>query len=261
MLVSIRDLAEFSAVRAAAVDIIDWKEPQDGPLAPVKPTLWNDAVRITAGGEPPANPPTVSTPTPLLSAALGEPDQAISIAADVPPGFRFAKVGPSGCDDAARLRRAWSAVRQSLHPTVELIAVAYADWQPAGCLQPAEILDLAAAAGFRRCLLDTFVKDGRSSFDHLGRSGIARFAERARHGRIWWTLAGSIRLSDWPTIQQLHLRPDCIGLRGDLCRSGRSSRLAPERIAEWRQTMRRCESRETDDRNRGAETAANDRTG
>ena len=120
-----------------------------------------------------------ATETPGLSAALGEPSEASSCAGHLPARFDFAKAGPSGCDCPDRLRRTWTDVRSQLDERIELVGVAYADWQQAGCVAPEVVFELACEFGLRRCLLDTFHKDGSSSVDLLGVASLCDLANRA----------------------------------------------------------------------------------
>lgn len=237
LLVSVRDAAEADAAVEAGVGIVDWKEPNRGALAPTERELWDWASvrweqlrqRFDSGdllGVPP------------LSAALGERDQALVVASDLPGQFRFAKVGPSRCCDADQLRRLWSDIRDRLDDRIELVAVAYADWKEAGCLAPDAVFEWAAREGFTRCLLDTFCKDGRSSLQKLGGSALLAIAETARQRKLWWALAGSICQADVARLDQLGVVPDCFAVRGDVCRGARESSIDPSRIHDWLETLR-----------------------
>lgn len=231
LLVSVRNRRELATVLASGVDIIDLKEPGRGPLAPTAAELWSYAASLWEELSP-------SSP---LSAALGERADAIQIAGRLPSAFTFAKVGPSGCHGIGAIGDLWTAVRERLDDRIELVAVAYADFQAARSLQPEAIFQLAAEAGFERCLIDTFVKDGRSTLDHLGMDGLAALANMAREAGLWWTLAGSIRVDCVSLLRQHAALPDCFGVRGDVCRRGRASTLSSERVTVWKESLlQRC---------------------
>lgn len=242
-LVSVRSLAEAELASRFGVDIIDLKEPNHGPLAAVERHVWQsvaDRIRPQPADQPTAAPLSTPLSTPL-SAALGERDQAAQIARDVPAEFAFAKAGPSQCGTEARVVELWNLVRRDLPPTVELVAVAYADHAAAGSLPPEQILELAARNGFQRILLDTFGKNGSSSIDVLGTSRLAKFGTLAKQNSLWWSLAGSIRLphlaelkQSWPDPQS---SPDCLAVRGDVCQRDRQGTLCPERLQQWKQSL------------------------
>ncbi|MCA9140993.1 MAG: hypothetical protein KDB00_29680 [Planctomycetales bacterium] len=214
-LVSVRDLVEAEQTRAFGVDILDLKEPHLGALAPVSAGLWRDVIHWSQEQS------DGRQSVPLLSAALGEPQQAISVAHQLPREFSFAKVGPSGCTTIDQISAVWAQTRARLPQTVELVAVAYADYQAAGTLPPEQILTAAASHGFRRILLDTFSKRGRSAIDSLGAVGLAQFGRSALGHQLWWSLAGAIRLCHVRQISTLFpdrtTATDCIAFRGNVC--------------------------------------------
>ncbi len=210
-MVSVRSESELLDAVRFDVDIVDFKEPAAGPLAPVNPQLWTRATEILCCG-----PDTAVSP-PKLSAALGERDQATEIAAFVPPEFSFAKAGPSGCTVPGDVTRLWTEVQERLDSRVELVAVAYADSNHAECIDPESVLRAAARYGIGRCLLDTFSKDGQSSLRHLGVDRLSRFAASADQLGLWWALAGSVTLADVALLLAAGIVPNCFAVRGDVC--------------------------------------------
>lgn len=232
LLVSVRDSSEISVAIAAGIDILDLKEPRCGALAPAGVELWRYAASLT--GQLGASG---SSRSPQLSAALGERSEAVCIASQLPGEFAFAKAGPSGCHRPDRVRQLWSEVDGLLDTRIELVAVAYADADRAQCLPADAIFREAIDAGIRRCLIDTFGKDGRSTLDHLGIEGLKRLDDVAREGDLWWALAGSI---DTDCVSQLwahRVRPHCFGVRGDVCDRGRTGTLSNDRISKWKESL------------------------
>lgn len=231
LLVSVRDRAEITDSIEAGVDIVDLKEPRRGPLAPAGAELWRAAAEIWEQQDN----------APALSAALGEQSDALRLAQLLPASFDFAKVGPSGCDSTVKLSWMWEGIRGLLDERIELVAVAYADWRQAGCIDPESILRAAIETGFRRFLIDTFQKDGRTTLDHLGIAGVNRLGEIARDAGVWWTLAGSIRAEQLVSSWQSKSPPDCFGVRGDVCDQGRTGRLSRQRVRAWKEMLGRLE--------------------
>jgi len=223
LLVSVRSERELEMIITAGVDIIDIKEPLDGPLAPGSVKLWKSAAECVTA---------ISGERPRLSAALGEADQALNAAAHLPVEFDFAKAGPSGTATVDRLRLRWDQLRCTLGE-VELVAVAYADHELARCINPVDIFQAAAESGFRHCLLDTYVKDGTSSPMHLGVGGLKRLAAIAQTCGLWWALAGSIRWKEAQALRAAGIKPDCYAVRGDVCHVDRCGELSLQRLARW----------------------------
>ncbi|MCO8122064.1 (5-formylfuran-3-yl)methyl phosphate synthase [Stieleria sp. TO1_6] len=248
-LVSVRDLNEAELAVQFGVSILDFKEPSAGALAAVGPAIWRAAshrVRqlVHPGDQQPAGPSGPQPARPLrLSAALGELPTAAALAAQLPSEFEFAKAGPAGCSGEAELLGHWRAVGMQLPPSVQLVAVAYADHQHAGCLPVETILRIAIDAGFQRFLIDTSGKTGPTSIQILGPDRLRALGRLAHQNSIWWSLAGSIKLSQRQHLdgifkhgsdQQRAHGPDCIAVRGDVCRSDRTGTLCPDRLRAWR---------------------------
>jgi uncharacterized protein (UPF0264 family) len=230
-LVSVRSENELREAIGFEVDIVDFKEPAEGPLAPVDPQLWRRATEILCSG------PASAACSPKLSAALGERDRAPAIAAWVPPEFSFAKAGPSRSETQRDVTNLWSDIKQRLAPGVELVAVAYADSPQANCIDPESILSAAAHCGIGRCLLDTFGKQGQSSLQHLGADRLARFATRADQLGIWWALAGSVTLADVALLSAAGIVPNCFAVRGDVCDQDRTGTLCSKRMQAWQEML------------------------
>jgi (5-formylfuran-3-yl)methyl phosphate synthase len=229
LLISVRNSCEFDLVRACNVSIIDFKEPSRGPLAPTDLAILRSAAIEVAGQNPTCSP---------LSAALGERSDAVQLAAQIPPAFAFAKVGPSGCRDKNSLRWLWQDVRERLAPSIELVAVAYADADLADCLQATEVIQTAGQAGFRRCLIDTFGKNGQSTLNHLSVLQLDAIQQQTRKYGMWWALAGSIRMAHVHKLWLHDVQPNCFGVRGDVCCDGRrEDALSVDRVQAWQMML------------------------
>lgn len=235
-LVSVQDLQEAKLAARFGVDLLDLKEPGAGPLAPTTLETWRQVAhyqRLSVGN---ADHNQLQRHC-RLSAALGEIDQAVSIAPTLPSDFEFAKAGPSEITQPNLLKSAWSTLRSRLPRSVELVAVAYADHEAANSLNVETILRTAAQIGFRRILIDTFDKSRGSSVEILGAARLSAFARTAADARLWWSLAGSVKLAHVAEIRTLFQGtpwgPDCAAVRGDLCRDGREGQLCPIRMQAW----------------------------
>ena len=223
LLISVRSKREMDAAMTGGADIVDLKEPRKGALAPTSVSFWRSISELAV------NEKAVS-----FSAALGESQEARIIAQFLPAEFRFAKVGPSGCGTRHSLTHLWIDVRSRIDPQTELVAVAYADHQASGCLSAESVFTLAAELGFSRVLIDTFVKNGRSSIDHLGFEQLQLLSQIAGEHKIGWALAGSIRMHDVSMLAQRGIVPNCYGVRGDVCQGTRESELSVERVRQWK---------------------------
>jgi (5-formylfuran-3-yl)methyl phosphate synthase len=221
-LVSIRSWQEFLAVSAVTSDIIDFKEPRLGPMAATQPSLWSQAINA------------YNDRAAALSVALGDWQSAVSIAASVPAGIRFAKMGGEGLGTVDELDHRLGQVRKNLLSEVELVPVAYADHQAAASVDVESVIELCMRRGDHRLLVDTFDKKGVSSLKCLGINRWRQIVTAARETGVWLSLAGGISLDDARDIvSDPTIRPDCVGIRGAICGKGRESSVCATRLAQW----------------------------
>lgn len=226
LLVSVRDLGEARVAVSGGVDILDFKEPSRGALAACDPCVWKSAVSEFIDGAP-------ADCTVRLSAALGESDTGTELSSLVPPEFSFAKVGPSGCSTAKKLMELWESVR--LPQSVELVPVAYADQIAADTISVEGVLDIVIESGRHRLLIDTFNKDGRTLTDHLSIDRLRALASVASEHNVWIAFAGSLRLPEMRSLMSEGVRPDCWGVRGDVCdQRERTGRINLQKVTAWR---------------------------
>ncbi|TWT52811.1 hypothetical protein Pla22_04390 [Rubripirellula amarantea] len=229
LLISVQSISEFDALVTTTAesvsplaDIIDLKDPRRGPLAPASSVLWDHAAKVAS-----------NRPELRISAALGEYDEARAVAATLPARFDYAKMGPSGLRSVSDLCNAWQSVRRSLPEGVELVGVAYADHTNACTLPADEIFTAAQGEGLRRVLVDTFVKDGISTLEHLGIAGSRNLIASAKRQGLWCAIAGSLAKKDFAAIMPLE-PAHCVGVRGSVCEETRTSDLCIQRCQQWR---------------------------
>lgn len=233
LLVSLRSGDEVADALAGGADIIDAKEPGNGSLGAVAPTVLRE---IAA-----AVPPTVP-----LSVALGDlvtPDAVVeAVAAGCPPPRRaplYLKLGFAGESSPRRVRVLIAAALNAAERTVArpvIVPVAYADWSGAGSLPPEEVLTLALSAGARAFLLDTYIKEGRGLFDRMDYQRVRSLAARGREAGSLVGIAGSLDLG---SIERAARLADVVGVRGAACVGGRSGRVDASLVRRLREVSRR----------------------
>ena len=144
LLVSVRSVEEAAAARSGGAAIIDVKEPMRGPLGRADAEVAA-AIALRVG-------PTAACT--LACGELAEGWQAIASHVHQIHGLLAAtrgrlsavKAGPAGMDEAEWLT-AFTALAGALPSGVELVAVAYADWQTAASPAPPRLIAAAAGAG------------------------------------------------------------------------------------------------------------------
>ena len=217
LLVSVRNVFEARAALAGGADIIDAKEPRNGPLGVVSS---DELLRITAA---------VGSAAPV-SAALGDlcegnvPDRA-TVARMA--GVAFVKAGFAGMRGRQRLEQDVLRLARAAHPSA-VVLVAYADFDIADAPPPAEILGLAAHVKAAGILLDTYGKDGAGLTSLMHACTLTTFVSRAKVAGSFVALAGQLTLEDIETVHDVGA--DVIGLRGAACDGGRDGVVTSARV-------------------------------
>ena len=216
LLVSVRDASEARAALAGGADIIDAKEPLNGPLGAVSADVLHEIAAIIGTAAP-------------VSAALGDVHEDVmgrAVAARQ-AGVTFVKVGFAGMGRRQRLTEDVLTLARATQPPA-LVLVAYADFDVADAPPPAEILTLAADLKPAGILLDTYDK-GRAGLTSLMHAcTLATFVSRAKAQGRFVALAGKLTLEDIETVQDTGA--DVIGLRGAACDGGRSGVVTSARV-------------------------------
>lgn len=217
LLVSVRNPSEAKAARAGGADIIDAKEPLNGPLGAVSSDILQ---KITAAVENMAP----------VSAALGDLwehdllDRAVMAGR---AGVTFVKVGFAGMRGRPRLDEDVLALARAARPSA-LVLVAYADFDGADAPPPAEILTLTAHLKPAGILLDTYDKAGAGLTSLMPACTLATFVSRAKASGCFVALAGKLTLEDIDTVHDVGA--DVIGLRGAACHGGRDGVVTSARV-------------------------------
>ncbi len=217
LLVSVRSALEAEAALQGGADIIDVKEPMNGPLGRSDISTISAVTGFVQGRVP-------------VSAALGE----LAESADLRPlsNLHFVKWGlaQSGSRWRERLLEVggrWTGINQKLH----LVAVAYADWRQAQSPAPNDVLAFVRDNRWAVLLVDTFTKGEKTLLDWMSQEEIKRMCGQCRDHRIKIALAGSLGREEISIL--LPLRPDIFAVRGAVCRGkDRAGNLDPTLVRE-----------------------------
>jgi uncharacterized protein (UPF0264 family) len=248
ILVSVRDAEEARAAIDGGADIIDAKDPAQGPLGPVA----LDTLGAIVGAATPLRP---------VSAALGDltPDCTPESAerdtrAILELGLAFVKVGLTGIPDVATAARAARVFRGALtgESAPALVLASYADLPAPAGLGAWDVLEAAKQSGAAGVLLDTASKGGllaasddrqrlateggqaaptrRTLFDYITPDTIAPWISAAHAAGLFVALAGSLGIDDLPRARSLEA--DIMGVRGAVCDGGRTGVVSADRVRE-----------------------------
>jgi len=210
LLISPLNEKEASEAIAGGADIIDVKNPQEGPLGANFPwvirrireiTPKNISVSCTLGEAP-------NLPGSISLAALG----AASLGVD------YVKVGLYGIktpQEAVFLLQNVNKAAKECNPKIKVVAAGYADAERIGALDPLLIPEIASLAQVDLAMIDTAVKDGKNIFNFLTIKQLEKFISSAHKLGLKAALAGSLRKQDLPAVYGLGT--DVAGLRGAAC--------------------------------------------
>lgn len=224
LLVSVRSVAEAEAALAGGAAIIDVKEPTRGALGAADLEIVEAIIDHVADRVP-------------VSAALGELVEVASTTLSRTSGrLAYAKIGLARCGSLPDWQSRWEEAIAQLPAEVQPVAVAYADWQDADAPDPQHILEAAQQTRCRTLLFDTFDKSAGSLLDLLDVHELAALVRVARERGLDVVLAGRLQ----PEHVQLlaELEPDLLGVRGAVCRGGRSGMVCHARIASFVDLLR-----------------------
>lgn len=239
LLVSVRDVKEAEAAIAGGCDILDLKEPQNGPLGMVAPATIAkivESVRKQSKSMP-------------ISVALGELSDWDNLKKipKLPSAITYLKVGTAKVGKDANWPDRWKAVRKQFELASKTkfrwVAVAYADWRAANAPSPTAIVDAVLeesggkAGGCVGVLFDTFAKQGRSLWEWISRADLKRHTEALHQGGRLVALAGNLGCGCLDGLPMLE--PDIVAIRSAACREGvRNGVVVKEAVSAFRECLR-----------------------
>jgi uncharacterized protein (UPF0264 family) len=221
LLVSVVSALEARRALAGGADIIDVKDPSQGPLGAPSPRVLSEVV-TEIGGAAPVSVALGDLPNLPHTAALAARGAALGGAAFVKVGLR----GIATVDNAVALMR---AVADAVAPETAVIAAAYADAAALDppALAPEWLPDVVRRAGIAGALVDTFVKDGRGLYSWLSERELVDLIARTRGAGGHFAVAGQLTLGDLRRVET-----DVVGVRSAVCRGGdRAAELDSELVA------------------------------
>ena len=204
LLVSVRDAAE--AEEAIAADVVDVKDPANGPLGAASPGIWREVLDRVAGRRP-------------VTLALGEVRDWGREVPAVPEGVAGVKLGLDGA-----AVREWLALRGRFEAAagrpLPWVAVAYADRPGA-----ADVFAAAAETGCVAVLVDTADKAGPR---------LPELSFTPPRTPLPLAVAGRLRVGDFAAFADA----DVIGVRSAACGGDRADAVRTEHVERCAAALR-----------------------
>lgn len=220
LLASVRNREEAILALEAGVNVIDLKNPDEGALGALPLQTIADIVRLVNGRS-------------VVSATIGDlpmrPESIVfGIEHTASQGVDIVKVGFFGTYGH---EACITAMQRLASAGVKIMAVLFADNEP-----DLNILPRLKAAGFYGAMLDTASKREKNLVGHLSMEKLRGFLKRAHDLGLETGLAGSLKLSDIPSLAALN--PRYLGFRGALCeKQERSGTLLQKRLEEAKKLL------------------------
>jgi uncharacterized protein (UPF0264 family) len=225
LLVSVRSADEVEAALAGGATLIDVKEPRKGALAPAEAEVVAAVIAKVKGRTP-------------VSAALGEwsPNAITDAHWHLELKLNYVKWGLAGYSPRPGWGEDLLDTRRELPVGMEMVAVAYADWERAKSVPPAELVRFAKRFRFKAFLLDTWGKDNKTLFDFISPAEVGELVESLKRVEITVAIGGSLRPEH---VKQLKgMTPDYFAVRSSVCAAGkRDGIIDTARVKKWKDAI------------------------
>jgi uncharacterized protein (UPF0264 family) len=223
LLVSPINREEAIIASQGGADIIDVKNPKEGSLGANFPWIIRDVKEVVNGRQP-------------ISATIGDfnykPGTA-SLAAlgAAAAGADYIKVGLYDIQTEAQALDLLTKVTRAVKDydsTKRVVASGYSDYTRINSISPFLLPAVAAEAEVDVVMVDTAIKDGKSTFEFMDGNELKKFTNLAHEYGLENAIAGSLKFDDLPVLERIG--PDIIGVRGMVCGGDRSTAIRQELV-------------------------------
>jgi len=236
LLISPKNEKEAVEAISGGADIIDVKNPKEGPLGASFPWVIKRIRQIT--------------PTNIeVSCTLGEVpnlpgSMALASLGAAATGVNYIKAGLYGLktlEEAVYLMQSVTKAAKEYNPSIKVVASGYADAARLSTVDPLLVPKIVYEAQADIAMLDTAIKDGKSLFNFLTKPQLQRFVDAAHSYGLKAALAGSLQKEDLLVVHALGA--DVAGLRGAACTlSDRvNGQITREKVQELAEVVKSAE--------------------
>lgn len=170
-----------------------------------------------------------------VSAAIGDFDYkpggaALTALGAAAAGADYIKIGLmfDGIEEAEMLIHSVTRAVKETYPEKMVVIAAYSDWERLETISPYDMAPLAAKAGADISMVDTGIKDGKSTFEFMDETRLVEFTKLNQKLGIKTALAGSLKFEDIEILKRIN--PDIIGVRGMVCGGDRRAMVQEELV-------------------------------
>jgi len=234
LLVSPKDMEEAKAVIRGNADIIDVKNPKEGSLGANFPWIIKSIKELVEKEKGNGV---------KISAAIGDFDYkpgTASLAAlgAAAAGAEYIKVGLHKIKTKQAIDLLTGVVKavKNFDPTRKVVSAFYADYKRINSISPFEIMAIGAEVEIDVAMIDTGIKDGKSTLEFLSAEELKTFVLESKALGLLTALAGSLKFEDVSAIKEIG--PDIIGVRGMVCGGNREDSVRAELVRELKRMVR-----------------------
>ncbi|WP_340820414.1 (5-formylfuran-3-yl)methyl phosphate synthase [Methanolobus sp. WCC4] len=230
LLISPINPEEAIAAYEGGADIVDVKNPKEGSLGANFPWIIKSVKESINSGKP-------------ISATIGDfnfkPGTA-SLAAlgAAVAGAQYIKVGLYDVQTEEQALEMLTNITRAVKdydPTKKVVASGYSDYERINSINPHLLPEIGAKAGVDVVMVDTGIKDGRSTFEFMDEEELTKFTSAIRAVGLESALAGTLKFEDLPVLKRI--QPDIIGVRGMVCGGDRTSCIKAELVDKLKNEM------------------------
>lgn len=212
LLISPKNKTEAIEAIAGGANIIDVKNPNEGPLGASFPWIIKQIRQITPKDTE-------------VSCTLGEAphlpgSMALASLGAATTGVNYIKAGLSGlktAKEAVYLMQNVIKAAKEYDSSIKVVISGYADAARIDTVDPLCVPKIAYETQADIAMLDTAIKDGKGLFTFLTNPQLQRFVELAHSFGLKAALAGSLQKTNLYAVHKLGA--DVVGLRGAACTS------------------------------------------
>ncbi len=225
------NIVEARAALAGGADVLDVKNPKEGSLGANFPWAIRAVVDL-AGGKVPVSATIGDLDYKPGTASLAALGAAVS-------GADYIKAGLLGIKtqkEAEEMLEGIVKAVKDFDPGKKVVAAGYSDYARVNSISPMLLPAVAAKAGADLVMVDTAIKDGKSTFEFMSEQGLLDFISLGHAEGLEVALAGTIGFEHLEMLKRLN--PDIIGVRGIVCGGDRRSAIRAELVEKLRQAIR-----------------------
>lgn len=210
LLISPKNEKEAIEAAAGGADIIDVKNPNEGPLGANFPWIIRRVRQII--------PRDIEVSCTIGEAPNSPGSMALASLGAASTGVNYIKSGLHGVkkpNKAVYLISNIIRAAKEYNPAVKVVASGYADAARANTVDPLKVPEIAYEAHADVAMLDTAIKDGKTLFTFLSKHHLKQFVKASHDYGIKVALAGSLHKEDLLKVHEIGA--DIAGMRSAAC--------------------------------------------